>query len=75
MRMARQPQLHLPVREPGHRSRGYHRRITTVIGIAVTLGKFFDLSPQLVTCRGQAIWYLPHIETICSRYRVSKKPD
>ena len=35
----------------------------------------FGLSPQLVTCGGQAIWYLYHVETICSRYRVSKKPD
>jgi hypothetical protein len=33
------------------------------------------LSPQLVTCKGQAIWYVDGVDTICSRYRVSKMPD
>jgi hypothetical protein len=33
------------------------------------------LSPQLVTCKGQAIWYLDRVDTICSRYRVSEEPD
>jgi hypothetical protein len=37
--------------------------------------KSSGLSPQLVTCRGQAIWYVHGVETICSGYRVSKRPD
>jgi hypothetical protein len=33
------------------------------------------VSPQLVTCRKLGTGYLERVDTICSRYRVSKKPD
>jgi hypothetical protein len=33
------------------------------------------LSPQLVTCGEPGVWYPKTVDTICSRYRVSKRPD
>src|ERR1017187_5698335 len=44
-------------------------------GAKNTITDVSAFSPQLVTCRGQAIWYVEGVDTICSRYRVSKRPD
>src|ERR1017187_10826542 len=44
-------------------------------GAKNTITDVSAFSPQLVTCRGQAICYVEGVDTICSRYRVSKRPD